>query len=314
MKEFTFSSFEATWTVRTPLSLPAYAGSTIRGAFGGAFRRVACTMRQKSCAGCLLHRQCVYSVVFETKKEDGVSEAVRPFVLEPPTGTPHNFVPGETFLTRLVLFGRAIDYLPYFLVSFRELGERGLGSGRGKCKLTELSAVNPLTGDRAVVYRDKDKRVLDVNFELTASEVIRTASIPCADRLTIDFLTYTRLKYRNHFIDRLEFSVFIARLIDRFEALSGSSPEGCPWLNGKTVRELIGLAKNVRIAAHPAQWLDWTRYSARQNTRLKMGGVKGKVIYEGGFEPFLPLLAIGQHLHVGKGTVFGLGKYRVESE
>lgn len=42
------------FTVETPLNLPAFAGSTLRGAFGGALRASACMTRQKTCDGCPL--------------------------------------------------------------------------------------------------------------------------------------------------------------------------------------------------------------------------------------------------------------------
>jgi len=58
-------------------------------------------------------------------------------------------------------------------------------------------------------------------------------------------------------------------------------------------------------------WQDWERYSSRQQTRMKFGGWVGEIIYQGDFQRFLPLLRLGEHIHVGKVTTFGLGKYRI---
>ena len=55
------------------------------------------------------------------------------------------------------------------------------------------------------------------------------------------------------------------------------------------------------------------RYSARQDTKLKMGGAVGAAVYEGEVEAFAPLLALGEVLHVGKGTGMGLGRYEINS-
>ncbi|MDI7261613.1 MAG: CRISPR system precrRNA processing endoribonuclease RAMP protein Cas6, partial [Thermodesulfobacteriota bacterium] len=33
--------------------------------------------------------------------------------------------------------------------------------------------------------------------------------------------------------------------------------------------------------------------------------------FEGDFEPFMPFLLLGEFIHVGKGTSFGLGKYEI---
>ena len=57
---------------------------------------------------------------------------------------------------------------------------------------------------------------------------------------------------------------------------------------------------------------DSERYSARQDAKLKMGGVVGEAVYEGDLEPFAPLLSLGEVLHVGKGTGLGLGRYRID--
>ncbi|HDZ02552.1 MAG TPA: CRISPR system precrRNA processing endoribonuclease RAMP protein Cas6 [Nitrospirae bacterium] len=58
------------------------------------------------------------------------------------------------------------------------------------------------------------------------------------------------------------------------------------------------------------KWYDWERYSARQETKMKMGGFVGEITFEGDIEPFMPILKAGEVLHVGKGTGFGLGKYK----
>ena len=46
--------YRIAFEVTEPVHLPEYSGSTIRGAFGGALRRVACMTRQKDCKACPL--------------------------------------------------------------------------------------------------------------------------------------------------------------------------------------------------------------------------------------------------------------------
>jgi len=57
--------------------------------------------------------------------------------------------------------------------------------------------------------------------------------------------------------------------------------------------------------------MDIERYSRRQERRIPMGGLVGSVTYRGPLDEFLPWLALGEHVHVGKNTVFGMGKYRL---
>lgn len=58
-------------TATDTLNLPEYKGSTLRGGFGHAFRKVVCTFRGKQCDDCLLRHRCVYSYVFETPPPEG---------------------------------------------------------------------------------------------------------------------------------------------------------------------------------------------------------------------------------------------------
>ena len=42
-----------------------------------------------------------------------------------------------------------------------------------------------------------------------------------------------------------------------------------------------------------------------------MGGFVGSITFEGDLKGFLPFLLLGEYIHMGKGTSFGLGKYEI---
>jgi len=77
---------------------------------------------------------------------------------------------------------------------------------------------------------------------------------------------------------------------------------------------IIDQARGVQVKKKNLRWFDWERYSARQDTRMNLGGFLGKVTFEGDLEPFMPLIKAGEVVHVGKGTSFGLGKYIIRGE
>lgn len=79
------------------------------------------------------------------------------------------------------------------------------------------------------------------------------------------------------------------------------------------VDKSIDGADEVRIKENNLRWYDWERYSNRKG-RMKLGGLIGNITYEGNLGKFLPLLKIGEYIHVGKAVVFGLGKYRIVDE
>jgi CRISPR/Cas system endoribonuclease Cas6 (RAMP superfamily) len=71
------------------------------------------------------------------------------------------------------------------------------------------------------------------------------------------------------------------------------------------------MAEQVAITAQSLHWEDWERYSTRQEDRMKLDGMVGSIRYTGPLDPFLPYLRLGEYIHVGKNTAFGLGQMAV---
>ena len=311
LKNFKIASFQFHSTAEQTLHLPAYKGSTIMGGFGHAFRRVVCVTRQKDCSQCLLRGKCVYSYVFETpppQQDDGfLRRAVavpHPFVIRPPSEQKEIFQPGESFLFGLTLIGRAIDYLPYFIYSFEQLGKIGLGKGKAKF---QLSLVRDSRGK--TIYTAEDRVLLNDFETLWFRDFVAAASKWPSDRLlTLRFLTPTRIKFGRKLTDKLEFHSFMRNLLRRISLLSYYHCGERFQLDFKTV---IQQAQQVQVKASDLRWFDWTRYSSRQNSRMKLGGVLGEICFEGDWQSFLSFILLGEVVHVGKGTSFGLGQYMV---
>ncbi len=77
-------------------------------------------------------------------------------------------------------------------------------------------------------------------------------------------------------------------------------------------RALKNRAEAVEFAAAELRWVEWARYSGRQQALLRMGGLLGSLSLPlAGLEPFWPFLALAPWVHVGKGATMGLGAMRV---
>lgn len=321
MKAFRIARFSFELEAIDPISLPSYKGSTFRGGFGHAFKNTVCALRRQDCESCLLKEKCAYSYVFETPPPADSAimrkypRAPHPFVLEPPGEERRLYRPGEPITFGLTLIGRAIEYLPYFIYSFDLLGQMGIGKGKGKFTLNGVEALIPVpapgTGakggeDSSPIYEGKSKKLEMAPFSVTWENLIQEA--PPADRVTISFRTPTRIRYNGHYTLELEFHILIRNLLRRISTLSyfhcGKSLE-------VNFRSLIDRAKGVVSDKRDLRWHDWERYSGRQGTHLKMGGFVGSVSFGGDMEPFWPFLILGQAIHVGKGTAFGLGRYEI---
>jgi len=44
---------------------------------------------------------------------------------------------------------------------------------------------------------------------------------------------------------------------------------------------------------------------------MKLGGFLGNITFEGDLKEFIPFIKLGEYIHIGKQTSFGLGKYEI---
>ena len=123
------------------------------------------------------------------------------------------------------------------------------------------------------------------------------------------FTTQTRLKHEGVFARRPDFQVLFRRLLGRLSALARFHDGGPLEVE---FRALIEAAGAVRLVGDETRRTRWTRYSSRQDRRMEWEGLVGAAVYEGDLAAFWPYLVFGQWTHVGSGTTFGLGGYRLE--
>ncbi len=77
-------------------------------------------------------------------------------------------------------------------------------------------------------------------------------------------------------------------------------------------RDALEASRRCRASAFEGARLDLHRYSARQQSELDLQGVQGSISLPDGPGPLWPLLAAAQWLHLGKGTVMGLGQPEIQ--
>ncbi len=320
-QKLTISKFQFNLSPLEEIHLPVYKGSTLRGGFGHAFKRVVCIQRGKECGDCMVKSTCVYSYIFETSPPEDTAvlrlykNVPHPFVIEPPLTSQRLFKKGEELTFKLILIGKAIQYLPYFIYTFDELGRIGIGRGKGKFHLKSVTSEIEESGREerredmgrnGVIYSGEDKTLHNRFRVLTAKDILPSDNTPSG--IEIEFLTPARMVFNERFVAKLEFHHLIRTLLRRVSSLSYFH---CGELFELDFKAFIEMAESIKCTDRDLRWYDWQRYSARQDTRMKMGGVMGKAVFEGDLEEFMPLITLGEYVHVGKGTVFGLGKYRV---
>lgn len=168
--------------------LPAFLGSTLRGAFGHALKDAVCVMEHRDCERCLVAESCLYPYLFETPVPPGLpllrgqQQAPRPFVLSPPVdseserslatspaGAAHttsrcrHLAAGDELSIGLLLIGRAVESLPYVVYALSNLARRGLGADRARFDLNEVAALDEHGAARAI-YTGRAARIAPHDF------------------------------------------------------------------------------------------------------------------------------------------------------
>ncbi len=324
LTNFSLTHYRLTLEALEPLHLSPLKGSALRGGFGHTFKRLVCA---KSCGQyCQLGNACPYGYIFETRPPADTevlstfSEIPRPFIITSPPDRRSHIPAGESLTFELTLVGRGSNFLPYFVLVFEELGRIGLGRTRGRYRLQTVDSYQPaklitpkgLHADifDTPIYRATLNEVYIVDTLINGSDIAAYANTWPTDRLTIEFITPTRLKHHDRWVQTgPPFQVLVKALLGRISSLS--------YFHGgfrleADFRGLIDRAAQVAIVATESagiQWQDWVRFSGRQQQRIEMGGLVGRATYQGDLAEYLPLLALGEFVHVGKGTVFGNGQY-----
>jgi CRISPR-associated endoribonuclease Cas6 len=307
-----FGTYSFRCSFKTHAVLPEYKGSTFRGCFGRALKQAVCVLRTRSCDDCLLSNQCLYAKVFETLKNPPSHESSRmaaqphPFVIEPPETRNTHFSPGDDFSFNILLFGQAIESLPYFIHAVILMGQESMGK-----------RIGPNAGqfDLTSVWRGQDKLYNQDDKKLhqvpAISLNLQPAPSTTFDRLKIQFHTPLRLKHENRFASELPFHLLIRAVLRRISSLLACYDGAEPALD---YRGLVADAGQVSIAESSLHWMDWRRYSFRQRQDMQMGGIIGDVLYIGNLQPFLPFLEFCRVVHIGKQTTFGLGRFDMDPD
>jgi hypothetical protein len=319
---------------KAPLHMPAYnKGNVIRGGFGSTFRRIVCHGSCRDPETCELRSVCPYTAVFHPFVPEG-SEKIsknrdipRPFVIKPPLETKETYLPGERLSFDVVLVGKIKGYLPYFIVTFKELSQAGLGRSRASVELVAAGHVGS-DGVEVPVYTKENNLIQPpantISWaDLCASNGSNSGSksspqdgsvnLPQAGagnitRVTLRFLTPTMLKADGLQARRPAFGPIAKRLRDRINALAYFY---CG--NGLDIDfKAFGTeADKICTVQDSTRWVENSRYSRRRQVSHDLSGFAGEVTFAGELAPFLPYLKLGEYVHVGKNAVFGNGWYEM---
>ncbi len=293
----------------SPVMLSEYSGSAWRGLLGHGLRHVSCVTRARTCEGCLLADSCVYASVFESRSIDSGQGRFQmkphPFVLTMKESGQRQIATGENLELEISLFGKANAALPYLILGMTEGGKLGMGRGYARFVLTGLLQETVLGAKNWINVYDPEQG------RLTLLSVLPAELPPAPESVDIELLTPLRMKRKGKLVGPREFAAadFLRQLWRRTQDM------GHFYSDGESASELplpTSRADSFSGTRISLKWHDWTRYSSRQKTTMKMGGVVGQIRLQGeSLNDWWPILWMGQWLHLGKATSMGLGHYQL---
>jgi CRISPR-associated endoribonuclease Cas6 len=163
----------------------------------------------------------------------------------------------------------------------------------------------------------RETRLLQADGTATASGdpwTLDRVSWPLADPTApcrLVFPAPLRLMFRGRLVKQPTLPDLVVAACRRFRAVSPPTQrdgwEELGW-------QALALARETATGPWQGERLDLHRYSARQQVDLELRGVSGSLELTHGPGDLWPLLAAAQWLHLGKGTVMGLGQLIVEEQ
>jgi hypothetical protein len=305
LNSITYSRLLITFEAIDDVELPPYKGATFRGCMGDAFRRLVCKYPGQPCEKCRLQNDCLFALMYSKPLERDhpafgrFTLPPRPYIINPMSDRETHFPPGSRFWFDLILIGGVVQHLVPVLPSlFLQMGEGGIGNGRGRFRPVSLEHSNS-SGQFELLP------AIGNPYTLTFND---TPVNHLANRVSLRFENPLRLlSGRKPMQEPPEFERLIRNLALRMTLLANIYCQA-PWIDYEQPdSDLV----DVTISNHDLQWANWQHFSGTKKLNMNFDGHTGTIKYKGNLSGWSQLLAAGEILHAGSTATFGLGKYSI---
>lgn len=251
--------------------------------------------------GAALHKLDIaaYRTVF-APQSSGKSKASPLFVLRP---APMNAQSGPAI--EWISIGAALPFDPVLRRGWLCASQMGLGPHRQPFRIRQVLS---LACDASC--RQDECWEADATSPITAWS-LGDAVWPGGDPASPCILVFNgslRLRRHGRLLEQPALPDLIAAAARRIEAFL---PEALRDDWQLAANESLTLARSTPAGVWQGTRLNLHRYSARQEAELELHGVAGSLELPQGPGELWPLLAAAQWLHLGKGTVMGMGQMEV---
>lgn len=291
--------------------LPVFLGSTLRGGLAWGLRRVCCTSPGEECEGCLLRERCAYSYLIETPRPLAAdrmrsqNKLPHPIVIVPPEKRKEPWTDRDGLEFDVLLLGSGTDHAPFVVAAVRRMASSGLGSRRRRFELSRAFAMNG-DGENTELWSGGGSPVVAPRGTKLRDLVRRRRK---SESVTLSFRTPVRIVHAGKAVEELSFGLFARALLSRLSNLAAFHCGVDLGLDFKGILSSAGEVETVRSDLEPTSLRRW---SNRQQKSMDLHGARGEVTWRGpAVKELWPFIEAGELLHVGKGTVWGMGRYEI---
>lgn len=228
----------------------------------------------------------------------------RPLTIEPPE--PRLYERDELFRFGLTVIGKAQTLLPHLTRAVQQMGQHGIGPGRGRFELVGAEAYHPLLDAQQPLMNQP-------SLQVTAEQISEAAAKGLPDQITLELRSPLRLIAADRLVKQPDAAVFIQRLIERCQNLATyyaeTPPEREAWL--AAMPDLLADAGRLQTVYNDTWWVESWSGSRRRRGYTPVSGLMGAFRWAGDVTRLRFWLLWGQSLHVGKDAVKGNGWYAI---
>lgn len=292
MTNLNVSRYRIKFKANQQIQLPEYAGSSLRGAFGHALKNIACLTASMHCGQCKCQpmASCLYRRIFDPVKQklalqDRLQDVAPPFVIEAHS-LPTEIAVGQEAHFYITLLG---DFAHEQKIMIQLAMQRALAVGLGAHRTTGQAQSQLLS------------------FELCDRPQLTWQT---HSQLRVQFLSHARIQHHGEILTAENFDpiLFCRSVVRRYLTLSEAYSN--QNLSPTLIKSLFDDVKKVQ-GEYQVDLVRWSRWSNRQKQKMQMDGLLGKINLTHISEQLAYTLYLGQWLHVGKGSAFGLGQYHL---
>jgi hypothetical protein len=231
---------------------------------------------------------------------------------------------GAAWSFELTLVGElALRQIPAVVAAVQQGAEQGMGRIRLRSRVQRVTARTGFDSSTAGPClaeqrpHDDGTALTWQSFRLDEIRFGYDQALCWADRydhpvrtLSLRYLSPVKIKEHGEWVELPHFRAVARALVRRLRLLSQVHGAG-EWPQAE-YGPLLDLAETVRLGHDETFWMGYTRRS-KSSGEQDVEGFVGQAWYAGeDLRPLLPILWLGQWLHVGKEYVLGCGRYKVE--